>query len=103
MGWSGGFSTGGRVYVLTVAAFLVSFGFSSSASETTERELAFGSLDCPETLTVRLEKLLFRPPYLEREINSTNEFGGLFPGNVYVSSDLSVFRFQSVYSHAALS
>ena len=79
MAWCCSASAGSRVYVSIVAAFLILFGFSPSTSE---REEWFGSLDCPETLNVRWDEFLSRPPYVERKPNSTTVAGGLFSGNV---------------------
>lgn len=56
------------------------FGVLKSTSETTNRE-GLGSIDCPYSLTVHWNKILARPPYVE---NSTSDFDGLFPSNVFV-------------------
>lgn len=69
------------VYTLTVVALLGLFGFSPNTSEPAEREETFGSIDCPEKLSLRWNELLSRPPYVERESNSTEVFG-LFPGKM---------------------
>lgn len=88
MTWHGSNNASIWVYILTVATCLGLLGFSPSTSEPTEREEWFGSIDCPEMLSVRWNELLSRPPYVERKGNSTGMFGGLFPGKV--SPDLPV-------------
>jgi len=92
MAWCCSTRAGSRVYISTVAAFLILFGFSPSTSE---REGWFGSLDCPETLNVRRDEFLSRPPYVERKPNSTTVVGGLFPGNVLPIGLFYFCRFQS--------
>ena len=57
------------------------FGVLKSTSETTDRVQGLGSIDCPYSLTVHWNKILARPPYVE---NSTSDFDGLFPSNVFL-------------------
>ena len=83
MAWRGRTSTGARVHILTVVAFLSLFGFSPGTAEQTEREEWYGSVDCPATLSIRWNEYLSRPPYVEKEPNSTGVFSGLFRGNVF--------------------
>jgi len=59
---------------------LALFGILESTSELPDREQALGSVDCPPSLTVHWNKILARPPYVE---NSTGDFDGLFPSNVF--------------------
>ena len=90
MGWRRSASIGRWVFILTVAPFPGFFGFLPITSEPTEREQWVGYLDCPETLTVRWNGDLSRPPYVKRKPNSTDVIDGLFPGNV--SANFPAFR-----------
>lgn len=82
MVWQGRTSPGRNTHVLAMAAFLGLFGFSPGACESTDREMLFGSVDCPETLSVQLNHYLSRPPYVEKKGNTTGIAGGLFKGMV---------------------
>lgn len=87
-------------------ALSVLFGVLLSASEASDREEGFGTIDCPHSLTVQWNKILERPPYVEAKQNSTNEFDGLFPSNAFEIYELqysivvitfSIFLFFLVY------
>lgn len=95
MAWRGSTRAGTRAHILTVAAFLGLFGFSPGTAEQTEREEWYGSVDCPATLFFGWNEYLSRPPYVEKEPNSTGVFRGLFGGNV--SAHLDDFRFQDLF------
>ena len=87
MAWRGSTRAATRAHILTVAAFLGLFGFSPGTAEQTEREEWFGSVDCPATLFLRWNEYLSRPPYVEKEPNSTGVFSGLFRGNASAHLD----------------
>ena len=56
------------------------FGILESVSESSDREQGQGSIDCRHTLTVHWNNIPARPPYVE---NSTGDFDGLLPSNVF--------------------
>ena len=101
MAWRGGTHAATRAHILTVAAFLGLFGFSPGTAEQTEREEWFGSVDCPATLFLRWNEYLSRPPYVEKEPNSTEVFSGLFRGNV--SAHLDDFRLRDLCFFTSIS
>lgn len=80
-------------------ALLVLFGITQSTfAELTDREPGFGSIDCPQFLTVQWNKILERPPYVDAKQNSSNEFDGLFPSNVlWDLSTLFLLPFSYIY------
>ena len=84
MVWRGSTGAGRRARFLAIAAFLGLLEFSPGACESTDREMLFGSVDCPETLSVQLNDFLSRPPYVEKKGNTTRIVGGLFNGMVSV-------------------
>ena len=68
--------------ILTLG-FIGLIGFSSSNSESTQREEWFGSVECPETLLVEWNELLSRPPYVQRNASVlSGNSSGLFTGIV---------------------
>lgn len=80
MGCWEGPSAGSLAYIITVLALLVFFGCTPSTSEPTEsEESGLGNLHCPEVLTVGWNEDLFRPPYVTRTNNTTNDYEGLLP------------------------
>lgn len=64
--------------ILTVG-FIGLIGFSSSNSESTQREGWFGSVECAEKLLVEWNELLSRPPYVQRNASVlSGNSSGLF-------------------------
>ena len=97
MGCWEGPSAGSLAYIITVLALLVFFGCTPSTSEPTEsEESGLGNLHCPEVLTVGWNEDLFRPPYVTRTNNTTNDYEGLLPGKVFAN-----FRSACFYAKSA--
>ena len=97
MVWRVSRRAGRRARVLAIAALLRLFGFPLGNSESTEREEWYGTVDCPETLSVELNDFLSRLPYVEKKGNSTRVPGGLFRGMVLFTwlLDLTLFCHQN--------
>ena len=74
---------------------LALFGILETASESPDREQGLGSIDCPHSLTVHWNNTPARPPYVE---NSTGDFDGLLPSNVFGIFYAFPVRFLSILS-----